>query len=185
MSLNDLYETLKKYYLNDLVKNFINSLEEYSHEDYWFLLGAIEQAIKKTSTSNMTSNLTGERAEQLAANFYNKETSLPKLTRINSKDFDAVSSTNGKRYSIKGFKDKNKTSSPFCAFRNDDKTEYNFEYVILVKMDYFYQLVELIEIPLDTAIKFAKYNSRDGNYKISYTLKLKNDPSTKILFQRK
>jgi len=185
LGLENLFQILKNYTLNDRINNFIKNLEEYSNEDFWFLLGAIEQAIVETSPTNMTRNLTGERAELLAIDFYTKTTSLTKLTKISSgsKDCDAIGK-DGKRYSIKGFKGNNTTSSPICAFNNEDKREYNFEYVILVKIDYFYQLAELIEIPLETALKYAKYNSRDKNYKISYTKKLKEDPTSKILFER-
>jgi hypothetical protein len=186
LSLEKLYQLSQNYKMNDRVKNFIKGLEEYSNEDFWFMLGAIEQALVATSPTKLTRRLTGERAEQLAIDFYKKTTGLPELTKIgpNSKDFDAVSGTNGKRYSIKGFKGTNTTSSPICAFNDEEKKDYNFEYIILVKMDYFYQLEELIEIPLETALKYAKYNSRDKNYKISYTKKLKEDPTAKILYSR-
>lgn len=171
--------------MNNKIKLLEKKLENCTFDDLWILKGIIECTLRDVY-SIKTNNFTGERAEDLAIDFYSNNTELPTLTKTlpDCRDFDAYSKTNGKRYSIKGFKGKNTTSSSICAFNNEDE-DYNFEYMILVKIDNFYQLLEILELPIDVVIKYKNLNNRDKNFKISYTQKLKNDLDTRIIYSSK
>lgn len=166
----------------DVLNNLLNN---YSYNNLWVLKGLVESKIEENTPHKITKNFTGERAVDLAIEVYNNNTKLPNLERsvTGTKDFDAYSKSTGKRYSIKGFKGKNTTSSPICAF-NNETTEHNFEYVILVKMDNLYQLQEIVEIPLSVALDFKSKNSRDLNFKLSYTKKIKKLDQSTIIYPK-
>jgi len=158
-------------------------LNRFSYNDMWKIKGLVEVNLMEKSEERITNNFTGERAVDLAIETYNKTTSLPNLTRAvnGTKDFDVYAASSGERYSIKSLKGNNKTTSAICAF-NEQDSKHNFEFVLIVRLSNLYQLVEIIEIPLGIAQQYAKQNTRDKNFKLSYTNKLRNDSNIKITY---
>lgn len=168
---------------NEDLNSIDKLLDNFSYNDLWTIKGIIEKKLKEKSDFSITYNFTGERAVDMAIEIYNKNTSLPNLTRAlnGTKDFDVYAPSTGERFSVKGIKGQNKTTSSICSF-NDGEVNHNFEFVILVKLDELYNVIEILQIPLEIAKKYAKQNKRDKNFKITYSKKLKQDTNVNIVF---
>ncbi len=151
----------------------LNSIiQSISANDLWVLKGLCEKEIVKQF--KITHNYVGERAVDLAIKTYNNNPTLPSLRRAenNTKEWDAYSLA-GERYSIKGLKGNNKVTSSFCGFNQRDNSHLLFDKVILVRMNEYYMLEELLQISTDVFCKIVKYNKRDKNYKLYLTNKLR------------
>lgn len=156
---------------------FEELIQSCNHDDLWLLKGLCERGLGPYLETN---NFVGERAEELAEEFYQQTRGLPKLEPTkpsNAQEADFYSASL-KLYSVKGLKGRNKVTSSFCGY-DGDGTEKLFDYVIIVRMDDLYQAVEILEVDWETFRRFAKRNSRDKNYKLNLTNKLR--AASKIL----
>lgn len=158
---------------------FNTFIDSCNFEELWLLKGLCELRLVSYQQGPRTNNFVGDRAEDLAKEVYNTTPGLEKLERppwVNTKEYDLLSSKAS--YSVKGVKGKNKVTSAFCGYEGEE-TPKLFDYVILVRMDELYQLQEILQLDWNTFKLFTKRNSRDKNYKLYLTNKLR-ESSKKI-----
>ncbi len=99
------------------------------------------------------------------------------LTDKSTRNIDAVSNK-GERYSIKATT--TKTTGTF--WKIDKNSEKVFEYLIIVQMNRFYEIEQILELDWKTFIKHITFNSRMNAYLITITNSLICD--SKIIYQR-
>lgn len=157
-----------------------NSISELTTNEVWEIYSIIIFELKKRGAIR-TKNITGERGEQLAIDFYNKSKGLPKLqvTPKSTKNIDAIS-TQGERYTIKTIMNGNRTTGVFYGITDEINQIPKFEYLLIVELDSSYNLQRLIEIPWQIFLKFKKWHSRMTAYNISLTKELIEE--SKILY---
>jgi len=126
--------------LNDKLKKLLDDADD---EELWNYYGSIEEELKKRG--RLSGNVTGDRGEALALKFYNSTPNEPKLQLAppGTKHIDAIS-REGKKYAIKSVKISTTSTGTFQA---DDFTEQRFDFLIVVRLDVFYNPVEILEIP--------------------------------------
>lgn len=158
------------------------SVKKVSDEDLWNIYSA---SIKELKLRNLirSKNITGERGESLAINFYNKTNKLPKLqvAPVGTKNVDAIS-RDGERYSIKSIVFPNKTTGVFYGMGTPDKpiNDKKFEYLVVALLDDDYNLLKIIELTWDIFLKFKKWHSRMNAFNVSLSKNLSD--KSKVLF---
>jgi len=140
-------------------------------EELWTLYGMIIEKLKELNAIR-TGNITAERGEQLAFEFYNNTKGLPNLQAAppGTKNFDAIGK-NGARYSIKTIKLPRKLTGVFWGMGTPKKPviEKKFEYLILVAINGYYQLEKIYEMEWDVFFKLKKWHSTMEAFNISVT----------------
>jgi len=143
-------------------------------EELWSLYSDIIKQLKLTGAIR-TMNITAERGEQLSINYYNKTPNLPNLQAApqGTKNIDAIS-RNGDRYSIKTIKLPGKTTGVFWGLgtKEQENKEKKFEYLLIVLINDFYELEEILELDWNTFLKFKKWHSTMKAFNISVTSKV-------------
>lgn len=101
----------------------------------------------------------GQVAESLAIAFYNGTPGRPNLQAApaGTQNVDALS-RRGERYSIKGVLDARKTGTIYPD--RDDRSKQLFEYLLVVRIDVDWQLVELYEFDWQTFCAVRSWDSR-------------------------
>lgn len=155
--------------------NTIPKLETY---ELWSLYSIIISELKGRGAIR-TKNITGERGEQLAIDFYNKSRGLPilQVAPKSTKNIDAIS-TQGERYTIKTIMSGNRTTGVFYGITDDINQAPKFEYLLIVELDNSYNLRRLIEIPWQLFLKHKRWHSRMSAYNISLTKELLKESKT-------
>jgi hypothetical protein len=101
----------------------------------------------------------GQVAESLALAFYNGTPGLPNLqpAPTGTQNVDALS-RRGDRYSIKGVLDARKTGTIYPD--RDDRAKQLFEYLLVVRIDEEWRLLELHEFDWATFCEVRSWDSR-------------------------
>jgi hypothetical protein len=151
--------------IDDFIKNQGNN-------ELWLLFGAAKCELKKRNLIR-TSNIVGERGEQLAIDFYTNTPNLPKLQAApeSTQNIDAIS-MNGERYSVKTITQPGKTTGVFYGLNpkgSKEKDKQKFEFLLVVILDKQMQPVKIIETPWDKFCELKKWHSRMNAWNISLT----------------
>ena len=129
-------------------------------------------------------NIVGDFGEHLVVEFYTKSKILPKLQFAppSTKNIDAIS-INGERYSIKTTTG-NLTGAFYGISKDIDKNSIRplFEYVVVVKLDDFYQPELILEVDWDIFMKHKHWHTRVQAYNLLLTKSLIAD--SRIIFQK-
>lgn len=153
-------------------------------EKLWELYGKI---IKKLADLGAirTKNITSERGEHLAIDFYNSTRGLPKLQLApqGTKNVDALSRS-GDRYSIKTVKLPGKTTGVFYGLGTPEEpvSEKKFEYLIIVMINDSYRLEKIIELTWENFFNLKRWHSRMRAYNITISNSLLEN--SKIIYQK-
>ena len=101
----------------------------------------------------------GQAAETLAIAFYNGTPGRPNLqpAPTGTQNVDALS-RRGDRYSIKGVLDGRKTGTIYPD--RDDRDKQLFEYLLIVRIDEHWQLIEIFEFDWKTFVEVRSWDSR-------------------------
>lgn len=150
------------------------NLNELTIDELWNLYSLSIKELKNRGTIR-SKNITGERGESLAINFYNNTKKLPKLiaSLVGTKNVDATS-RDGERYSIKTIMYPNKTTGVFYGLGTPTKPikEKNFEKLIIVVLSDDYEALKILEVDWKNFFKFKKWHSRMGAFNISLSNEL-------------
>jgi len=151
--------------LNDKLKKLLDDAED---EELWSYFGSVQGELKKRGHLR-SGNVTGERGEMVAINFYNNTRNEPKLQRAltGTKNIDATS-RDGERYAIKSVKTKTSNTGTFQA---DDFTKQRFDYLIVVRLDEFYNPIEILEATWKTVNELKRFDKTMKAYKMPLTKK--------------
>lgn len=143
----------------------INNL---SIDELWDLYGNTYNRLKQLGEIR-SKNITGDRGEQLAINYYCSTKGLPKLQIAppSTKNIDAIS-TQGERYSIKTISSPNKTTGVFHGYGTPDKPtkEKKFEYLIVVVM-HNYKPELIVELNWEDFYDLKRWHSTMAAYNIT------------------
>ena len=139
---------------------------------YGCYFGKIQAELKQRGLLR-TRNITAERGEQIAFQYYNKTSGLPKLELAppGTRHVDAIS-YEGERYAIKAVGKKTNSSSTFQA---DDFKKQRFERLILVRLDEMYQKEQIFEVPWDVINKHKKFDKTMNAYNVPISQKFLSD----------
>lgn len=143
-------------------------LSNKTDEELWKYMGKIKSELK-TRGSLRSGNVTGDRGELVAINYYNSTPNEPKLlqSEIGTKNFDATS-RGGKRFSIKTVNIKTKSTG---AFQADDFTEQRFDHLIVVRLDDLFGPVDILEAPWSVVNSIKRFHKTMGAYNVPLTKK--------------
>lgn len=130
-----------------------------------------------------TKNLVGDSGECLVVNYYCNNPNLPNLilTPPSNKDYDAISE-NGLKYTIKT------TSMKMTGMFHIKRTESKqFDFIIIVRFNKAYQLIQIIELTWDD---FLKYRQMDeigktedmGRYRIRFSKTFLKETKSKLVY---
>ncbi len=167
-----------------LTKKIISTLVKLDNTDIWELFAFSKAELKKRSLVR-TENITGERGEFLAIEFYNNIPRLPNLQAApeGTQNVDALS-RKGDRYSIKTITQPGKLTGVFYNVGNlgDKKQpEKKFEFVIIVLINKALEPVQILELTWEQFLKFRKWHKTMRAWNLSITKELINE--SKIIFQ--
>lgn len=150
------------------------NIDKLSTDELWSLYSGVIKKLKEKGQIR-TKNITGERGEYLAIQFFNNTPGLPNLiaTASGTANVDAIS-RNGERYSIKTIMSPNRTTGVLYGMGTKEKIDESqkFEYLLVVILNDFYELEEIIEIPWLIAIQNLSWHSRMNAYNLSVRKKL-------------
>lgn len=145
-------------------------LERLSIEDLWELYGRTHDRLHQLGEIR-SKNITGDRGEQLAINYYGTTKNLPKLQIAppSTKNIDAIS-TLGERYSIKTITYPNKTTGVFHGYGTPDSPikDKKFEYLIVVVVKN-YQPELIVELTWENFYEMKRWHSTMNAYNITLT----------------
>lgn len=101
----------------------------------------------------------GQAAETLVIAFYNSTPGRPNLqpAPTGTQNVDALS-RRGDRYSIKGVLDGRKTGTIYPD--RDDRDKQLFEYLLIVRIDEDWQLIDIYEFDWKTFVEVRSWDSR-------------------------
>lgn len=101
----------------------------------------------------------GQAAESLVIAFYNSTPGRPNLqpAPTGTQNVDALS-RRGDRYSIKGVLDGRKTGTIYPD--RDDRDKQLFEYILIVRIDEDWQLIDIHEFDWKTFVEVRSWDSR-------------------------
>lgn len=159
------------------------NINDLSVDQLWELYGKIHDRLKELGQIR-SRNITGDRGEQLAIDFYSKTTGLPKLQMAppSTQNIDAIS-IKGDRYSIKTITLPNKTTGVFHGYGTPDIpiNEKKFEYLIIVVID-AYQPQLIVELTWENFYELKRWHStmRAFNIHLSKIVMSKS----KIIYER-
>ena len=122
-------------------------------------------------------NVTGDLGEYIVIDYYTKTKGLPKLQFAppSTKNIDAIS-VNGERYSIKCTT--TNTTGVFYGIEKDvdiSSIKPLFEYVVIIKLNEFYQPEIIVELDWETFFKHKHWHSRVRAYNLLINKDLIND----------
>lgn len=149
--------------LVELVSNF-------NDEEIWRMYGLAKNQLKLRGLVR-TNNIVGERGEFLATEIYTNTPGLPNLQKApeGTQNIDALS-RKGERYSIKTISAPGKTTGVFYGIEKDDIfPEKKFEFLIIVLLDQYLNLLNIYEVDWNTFIKHKRWHSRMRAFNISMT----------------
>lgn len=156
---------------------------QYSGVELIKIYGQLLEKMRKDGLIR-SKNVTGDLGEYIVVDHYCRTKGLPKLQFAppSTKNIDAIS-VDGERYSIKCITT-NTTGAFYGIPKDADYTSVkpSFEYVVVVKLDEFFQPQLILEIDWDTFFKHKHWHSRIGAYNLLLTNALIADG--KVLFQR-
>ena len=159
-------------------------IDKLKANELWALYSTVIKRLKELGQIR-TSNITGERGENLALLFYNETPGLPKLQLApkGTQNIDAIS-RNGERYAIKTVKLPRKATGVFYGIGSPGKevNEKKFEHVIIVVLDEYYELEKIIELSWDKFMKSKLWHSRMSAFIISLSKQLYKD--SKIIYSK-
>lgn len=132
-----------------------------------------------------TKNVTGDLGEYIVIDYYSKIKGLPKLQFAppSTKNIDAIS-VNGERYSIKCTT--TNTTGAFYGIEKDakkDEVKPLFEYVVVIKLDEYYQPILMMQMDWETFFKHKHWHSRVNAYNLIITRALIEDAV--VLFDKR
>ena len=120
-----------------------------------------------------TKNLVGEIGEYYVKEIFNNTSNLPNLflppPGVQNVDFLG---RNGNRYTVKTVTSRGGTTGSFWdpdSIRNNVK---NFEYLLIVILDNYYQLDTILQLSWDEFFTHKRFNRRMNNFNISVTQNL-------------
>lgn len=150
----------------------MNNIKKAKTEELWSYYSKIVKELRRRKAIR-TRNVTGERGEQLAFDFYNNQIGLPKLQAApeGTKNVDALSRS-GDRYAIKTIMEPNRTTGVFYGVTDDFSQVPKFEYLIVVILDDTFQLKQILEVDWKTFLEYKKWHSRMKAFNISISKKL-------------
>lgn len=158
--------------------------DDLSTNELWALYSNVVRRLKETGQIR-TSNITGERGENLAILFYNKTPGLPKLQLApkGTQNIDAIS-RDGERYSIKTVKLPRKATGVFYGMGTPDHEikEKKFEHVIIVVINEYYELEKIIELSWEQFLKSKLWHSRMNAFIISLSKQIFDN--SKIIYSK-
>lgn len=156
--------------LSDLKKE----VEKISDNGVWSLYAYLAFLLKERGLVR-TRNIVGERGEFLAIETYNKISGMPKLQAApeGTQNVDALS-RKGERYSIKTISQPGSTTGVFYGLSEPGvpEKERKFEYVIVVMIDKYYDLVKMLELSWDQFLKYRKWHKTMRAWNLSLTKQL-------------
>ena len=145
-------------------------LDKLTIDELWQLYGNTYDRLQQLGEIR-SKNITGDRGEQLAINYYGSTKGLPKLQMAppSTKNIDAIS-TQGDRYSIKTISFPNKTTEVFHGYGTPDEPirDKKFEYLIVVVV-HNYQTKLIIEITWEDFYGLKRWHSTMAAFNISLT----------------
>ncbi len=165
--------------------DIIDFVKKQNNDNLWLLFAESKSELKDRHLIR-TSNIVGERGEQLAINFYSKTPNLPKLQAApeSTQNIDAIS-TKGDRYSIKTISTPGKTTGVFYGLNKNDSKDQDtqkFEYLIIVLLDKRLQPIKILETTWEVFYKFKGWHSRMNAYNISITREF--EKNCRVIFQK-
>lgn len=139
-------------------------------DELWDLYGKTHDRLQELGEIR-SKNITGDRGEQLAINYYGTTKNLPKLQIAppSTRNIDAIS-TLGERYSIKTITYPNKTTGVFHGYGTPDAPikDKKFEYLIIVVVKN-YQPELIIELTWEDFYGVKRWHSTMKAYNITLT----------------
>jgi len=143
-------------------------IEGLSEDQLWEAYGAIHERLREVGGIR-SRNITGDRGEQVAIDYYTNNKGLPRLQQAppSTKNIDAIS-TNGERYSIKTVTWPNKTTGVFHGYGKPEKPieKKNFEYLIIVILEN-YMAKQILELKWEDFYHLKRWHSTDQAYNIT------------------
>lgn len=120
-----------------MIEQIKNVIGEFIEDDLLRLQVILDKELKRRGIRFSV----GELGENIAVNYFNKTPGLPNLQKAPTgvKNVDALS-RDGHRYSIKTVQNGKKTGT---IYPDQDTKQQLFEYLLLVKLDDDYTLIEL------------------------------------------
>ncbi len=165
--------------------NIIYFVKKQNNDNLWLLFAESKSELKNRNLIR-TSNIVGERGEQLVINFYSKTPNLPKLQAApeSTQNIDAIS-IKGDRYSIKTISTPGKTTGVFYGLNKNSSKEQDipkFEYLIVVLLDKKLQPTKILEATWEIFYRFKGWHSRMNAWNISITKDF--EKNCKTIFQK-
>ncbi len=166
-------------------EELVNFVKKQNDDNLWLLFGESKCELRERNLIR-TSNIVGERGEQVAIDFYSKTPNLPKLQAApeSTQNIDAIS-INGERYSVKTMTIPGKTTGVFYGLNpreSEEKDKQKFEYLLVVILDKKLRPLKIIESTWDVFYKHKKWHSRMNAWNISVTKEFISD--SKIIFNK-
>jgi len=145
-------------------------IDKLEADELWKLYSEVhEKLIEKNEIRSK--NITGDRGEQAAIDFYNNTPNLPKLQMAppSTQNIDAIS-VKGDRYSIKTITFPNKTTGVFHGYGTPENPIYDkkFEYLIVVVLKSFKPIM-IYEFSWEDFYTLKKWHSTMRAYNITLT----------------
>lgn len=171
-----------KQYNPRMVKS--EDLDKLSINELWALYSKIVSLLKEKGGIR-SGNITGDRGESLAIEFYNSTPGLPNLQAApkSTENIDAISNK-GERYTIKTIKFPNRTTGVFYGLGSREKQpeSIKFEYLTVVVINDKFELEKIIELDWNIVIKYKKWHSRMNAYNISLSQEVLSN--SRVLYSR-
>lgn len=146
----------------------MDAFDKLTIEELWALYGKTHDRLQELGEIR-SKNITGDRGEQIAINYYSTTKGLPKLQMAppSTKNIDAIS-IKGERYSIKTISHPNKTTGVFHGYGTPSNPieEKMFEYLIVVVVRN-YQPELIAELSWEDFYKQKRWHSTMRAYNIT------------------
>ena len=157
----------------------MSEIDKLNIDELWALYGATHDKLKQLGEIR-SKNITGDRGEQIAINYYGSTKGLPKLQMAppSTKNIDAIS-TKGERYSIKTISYPNKTTGVFHGYGTPENpiNEKMFEYLIIVVISN-YQPLLIVELSWENFYELKRWHSTMRAFNIGLSKKTLNQART-------
>ena len=145
-------------------------LDNLSKDELWELYGTIHDRLKELGEIR-SRNITGDRGEQIAIDYYTNTKNLPKLQMAppSTRNIDAIS-VQGDRYSIKTITLPNKTTGVFHGYGSPEEpiNDKMFEFLIIVLVS-GYKAQMIVELKWEDFYELKRWHSTMRAYNISVT----------------
>ncbi len=161
--------------------DILEQIERLNEEMLWRSYGLVIKELKKRKLIR-TRNIVGERGEHLAIKIYNSTPGEPNLQAApeGTQNVDALS-RKGDRYAIKTVTLPRKLTGVFYGLQppgSGKKDEKKFEYLIIVMINEFYELVKIIECGWETFLKHKRWHKTMRAWNITATVQLEKEART-------